>query len=120
LQDVEALALNFDPDIMSTKQLQENFADCYSSIVEAGIIERSVTKRNDASFGFNYIKLLQNVIRYAGQQTNSSFRNDIKIVPIPHHLCHAASAYYFSGSVNMCIADSGGNGRKRCDLNLES
>ncbi len=104
---VDAYATNFDPKLYSVKSrawhsfsqaslvkdyaLRNDMASmAYSSIMRT--ITRSVTSRLD--FALSAKLFIKEVLLHMGYAVNDSM---IRVIPVRHHLAHAASAYYFSG-----------------------
>ncbi|WP_243665530.1 carbamoyltransferase N-terminal domain-containing protein [Vulcanisaeta sp. JCM 16159] len=48
----------------------------------------------------NYLKYAYYLIRYSIRKAGFDAPINIKVIPVEHHLAHAASAYYFSGFGN--------------------
>ena len=103
--DVDAYAINFDPKFYSAKsKAWHNFsqmsmvkdyllkadsaAEAYSLLLKS--ITRSITSRLD--FTWSAKVFVRSMVRSLGYNVE-----DVKIIPVRHHLAHAASAYYFSG-----------------------
>ncbi|MCL4404757.1 carbamoyltransferase [Candidatus Marsarchaeota archaeon] len=105
---VDAYATNFDPKFYGMKSrawhsfsqisllkdysLRNEVATiAYSNVISA--ITRSITSRLD--FTESAKLFIKSIILHMGFQISE---DEIKIFPVRHHLAHAASAYYFSGS----------------------
>jgi carbamoyltransferase len=105
--NVDAYATNFDPRLYGVKSrawhsfsqaslvkdyaLRNDMASlAYSSTMRT--ITRSVTSRLD--FAWSARLFIKEVLLHMGYSSNE---NEIRVIPVRHHLAHAASAYYFSG-----------------------
>ena len=62
--------------------------------------------------GFNYISVAKAYIRRVYQNSGFNFPEGAKIVPVAHHLAHAASAYYFSGHPSTTVLTMDGLGER--------
>jgi len=58
----------------------------------------------------DYLDLAHRFIRFVIHSISEDAPEDIKIIPVPHHLAHAASAYYFSGFNNTVVLTVDGFG----------
>ncbi len=119
---VDAYATNFDPSIYGIKSrawhsfsqislikdyaLRNDMAEAaYSSVMQA--FTRSITSRLDF---VNSAKLfIKSVLSHMGMAIGL---DSIKVMPVRHHLSHAASSYYFSGQKNSLALVIDGQGEK--------
>jgi len=58
----------------------------------------------------DYLDLARRFIRFAIHSIGEDVPDNIKIIPVPHHLAHASSAYYFSGFNNATVLTVDGYG----------
>ena len=56
------------------------------------------------------MELARRFVRFVVRSMGEAVPDDVKIVPVPHHLAHAASAYYFSGFNNAAVLTVDGYG----------
>ncbi len=113
--EVDAYAINFDPKFCSAaSRAWHNFSqismlkdyalrndmakDAYSMAMDA--FKRTVTSRLD--FSVSAKLFVKQVIRHMGYNAGAG----IRIIPVRHHLAHAASSYYFS-SINSLYIGAG-------------
>ena len=66
-------------------------------------------------FGFiylrgDYLDLARRFVRFVIRSMGEDAPEDIKIISVPHHLAHAASAYYFSGFNDAVVLTVDGSG----------
>ncbi|MEM0154293.1 MAG: carbamoyltransferase C-terminal domain-containing protein [Methanothrix sp.] len=118
--DVDAYATNFDPNFygfrskawhtFSQVSLLKDYllrnavaSNAYSNVMNA--ITRSITSR--LNFTESAKLFIKSVLMHMGLSINE---NSIKIVPVRHHLSHAASAYYFSGHNSSLALVADGQG----------
>jgi len=72
--------------------------------ITAGLRIGSLYLRGD------YLDIARRFVRFVIRSMGEDVPEDIRIVPVPHHLAHAASAYYFSGFNNATIITVDGIG----------
>jgi carbamoyltransferase len=58
----------------------------------------------------DYLELARRFVRFVVSSMGEAVPDDVRIVPVPHHLAHAASAYYFSGFNNAAVLTVDGYG----------
>jgi carbamoyltransferase len=114
---IDAFAINFDPKFYSAKsRAWHSFSqnalikdwmlrsdagyDAYSFMLKG--------MRGSIASGFDFTKSAKEFVRMAALSIGRSINKEVKIIPVRHHLAHAASAYYFSGkSSATCIVVDG-------------
>lgn len=106
---IDAYAINYDPKLYGAKSrawhafsqssllkdwmLRSDAAyEAYSFILKS--ITRSITSRLD------FAQSAKAFVRKVALSLGHTIREEIRIIPVRHHLAHAASAYYFSGVRN--------------------
>ncbi|WP_243680335.1 carbamoyltransferase C-terminal domain-containing protein [Vulcanisaeta souniana] len=52
----------------------------------------------------------EHMIRFVVHDLGEEVPGEVRVVPVPHHLAHAASAYYFSGFTNATVLTVDGSG----------
>ncbi len=126
-KDVDAYAVNFNPNMVpnklyyqflrdtimhslhfnyfSARPLSISMFDDVKALVDAGF--RYLAWRLDKSVILTWAeRLIKRVIYDLGEEIPSK----VKIIPVEHHLAHAASAYYFSGFTNATVLTVDGSG----------
>jgi len=58
----------------------------------------------------DYLDIARRFVRFVAHSIGEDVPDNIRIVPVPHHLAHASSAYYFSGFNNATIITVDGTG----------
>jgi len=58
----------------------------------------------------DYLDIARRFVRSVAHSIGEDVPDNIKIIPVPHHLTHAASAYYFSGFNNAIVLTVDGSG----------
>jgi carbamoyltransferase len=111
-KDVDAYAVNFDPKLMAytmrfmftagtfVRLINRIRFDVPSDLVGIGLVALGL--------GFtilrgDYLDLARRFVRSVINSIGEDVPEDIRIVPVPHHLAHASSAYYFSGFDNATV-----------------
>jgi carbamoyltransferase len=115
-KDIDAYAVNWDTKlaspryfaVASLRSLMHNKIG--TGLFEGGVINTatlrlalSILRGNNSYFIHRFLKF---VIHSMGEDAP----DNIKIIPVVHHLAHAASAYYFSGFNNATILTVDGSG----------
>jgi len=116
-KDVDAYAVNFDPRlypidhrrrwlISSIRYLSGKLS---MGLLEGGFITAGL------KFGLlfllgDYLDIARRFVRSVIHSVGEDAPEGTKIIPVPHHLAHAASAYYFSGFNNASVLTVDGTG----------
>jgi carbamoyltransferase len=115
-KDVDAYAVNWDTKlaspryfaVASLRSLMHNKIG--TGLFEGGVINTatlrlalSILRGNNSYFIHRFLKF---VIHSIGEDVP----DNIRIIPVVHHLAHAASAYYFSGFNNAAVLTVDGSG----------
>ena len=116
-KDVDAYAVNFDPKlypidhrrrwlISSIRYLSGKLS---MGLLEGGFITAGLR------FGLlfllgDYLDIARRFIRFVIHSVGEDAPEDTRIIPVPHHLAHAASAFYFSGFNNASVLTVDGTG----------
>jgi carbamoyltransferase len=58
----------------------------------------------------DYLDFVRRFVRFVIHSIGEDAPDNIRIIPVPHHLTHAASAYYFSGFNNATVLTVDGTG----------
>lgn len=108
--DVDMYALNFNPKLFSWRTRRDL---SYRALLKTANLSNNVPYGTIASAllgGMDYSRfaevLLRSTIELCGERPPSHFN----IVPVSHHLAHAASAYYFSGFESAAVITADGSG----------
>jgi carbamoyltransferase len=120
-KDVDAYAVNFDPKLMAYTMRFK-----YTAGTFAGLINRIrfdvLNKDNLVGIGLaalglgftilrgDYLDLARRFVRFVVHSIGEDVPDNIRIIPVPHHLAHASSAYYFSGFNNATVITVDGTG----------
>jgi Predicted carbamoyl transferase, NodU family len=112
-KDVDAFAVNFDPKLSTWK-----VRSYYTRLILYRLRGGYEVPLNE----FNYITLLTHIlsgdylafarslVRHVILSLGEEAPSDIRIIPVRHHLAHAASAYYFSGFSSAAVLSVDGSG----------
>ena len=96
--NINAFALNFDPRLYS---LSKRRGLLFSSMATNVVKFRDQSQKNQLISsifsGFDYSKLSEMLVRHVFSAVGESAPKKLRIIPVEHHLAHAASAHYFSG-----------------------
>ncbi|MDE1820205.1 MAG: carbamoyltransferase [Euryarchaeota archaeon] len=117
--DVDAFALNYDPSLAPWSMRRDlyffaAFASTQAALtVPTGQDMPEVVRRTAGGVlgGFRNSALHARIfLRHAFQKAGSLEEPRAPIIPVEHHLAHAASAYYFSGFANAAVLTLDGVG----------
>jgi carbamoyltransferase len=123
-KDIDAYAVHWDPRLMASLLRRELALISFTSFVKSRIridlfdIFRGglVNKGFGAlRLGFvylrgDYLDFVRRFVRFVIHSIGEDAPDNIRIIPVPHHLTHAASAYYFSGFNNATVLTVDGTG----------
>jgi len=111
--DIEAFAVNFDPKYLPWKiryffALQNIFKlhDCYG--IPSYLSPR--VKIPLHIFMGDYLIFAHSLVKHVIRSLNEEIPSNLRIIPVYHHLTHAASAYYFSGFNSATVITVDGTG----------
>ena len=109
--DVDVYALNWDPKLYSIDFRRRRFEVATKKLVILGILGLQELPK----YVWNYLigdplVYARKIIIAAISALGEPIPSEIKIVPVPHHLAHAASAYYFSGFDDATVITLDGSG----------
>jgi carbamoyltransferase len=120
-KDVDAYAVNFDPKLMTYAMRFRFTADTFVWLINR-IKFDVLNKDNPISTGLaalglgftilrgDYLDLARRFVRSVACSIGEDVPDNIRIIPVVHHLAHAASAYYFSGFNNATVLTVDGSG----------
>jgi carbamoyltransferase len=81
-------------------------------IFKSGIIGKSfgVLRAGFLYLRIDFLDLARRFVRFVIHSIGEDAPGNISVIPVPHHLAHAASAYYFSGFDNATVLTVDGTG----------
>jgi Predicted carbamoyl transferase, NodU family len=120
-RDVDAYAVNHDPKLYTPSVRRSFMESTFTSLVEksvrldwfpGGIIGKGLgaLRLGMLYLRGDYLDLAHRFVRFAIRSIGEDAPDDIRIIPVPHHLTHAASAYYFSGFDDATVLTVDGSG----------
>ena len=109
--DVDAYAINWNPSLFPRKTKHFFYDDSTRILVKLGLLGKKDLLKYPAGYLLGDLlglvkKFVERTIKTLGEPTPS----EIKIIPVEHHLAHAASAYYFSGFDRATVISLDGSG----------
>jgi carbamoyltransferase len=120
-KDINVYAVNWDPRLMASTMRYRWWILTFEILITKGI-SLNLFKGNIVGKGLgalragflylrgDYLDLARRFIRFAIHSIGEDVPNNIRIILVPHHLAHAASAYYFSGFSNATVLSVDGSG----------
>jgi Predicted carbamoyl transferase, NodU family len=122
-KDIDAYAVNVDPKLYPPSFRRESVAYSFKiSIViakdarldwfQGGIIGKGLgaLRLGWLYLRGDYIDLARRFVRFVIRSIGEDAPDNIRVIPVPHHLTHAASAYYFSGFNDATVLTVDGTG----------
>jgi carbamoyltransferase len=116
-KDVDAYAVNWDPKLFPINHRRRWLISSMrylSGKISTGLLEGGfITAGLRISLLFllgDYLDLARRFVRFVVRSIGEDVPEDIRIIPVVHHLAHAASAYYFSGFNNAAVITVDGTG----------
>jgi len=114
-KDVDAFAVNYDPKLLPWKvrSLLALLKPCIlGGVYDIPPLNRSnpyVTLLTRILSG-DYLTFARSLVRHVILSLGEEAPSDIRVIPVRHHLAHAASAYYFSGFSSAAVLTVDGTG----------
>ena len=117
-KDVDAFAVNWDPKLYPWKT--RFHAALLSLYILRGVYD--IPLLNESDYYSYYVTLLTHIlsgdylafarsfVRHVILCLGEEAPSDIRVIPVRHHLAHAASAYYFSGFSSAAVLSVDGSG----------
>jgi len=115
-RDIDAYAVNHDPKLFPPSNRRSSVESSFKSLIaiakgvrldwfSGGIIGKSLgaLRLGLLYLRGDYLDLARRFIRLAIHSIGEDAPDNIRVIPVPHHLAHAASAYYFSGFDNAAV-----------------
>jgi carbamoyltransferase len=120
-KDIDAYAVNFDPKLYppSIRRgiMMPMFENLITKGVGLGLFQGGLISKGLGALrlGFLYLRgdfldLARRFVRFVVHSIGEDVPDNIRIIPVVHHLAHAASAYYFSGFDNATVLSVDGHG----------
>jgi carbamoyltransferase len=120
-KDVDAYAVNWDPRLMALSMRYgfwiSTFVDLITKGVNLGLFQGNIIGKGlgalRASLLYlrgDYLDFARRFVRFVVHSIDEDVSGNIRIIPFPHHLAHAAFAYYFSGFDNATVLTVDGSG----------
>jgi len=116
-KDVDAYAVNFDPKLFPVDirrrwlihSIRNLSGKVGMGLLEGGLITVGL-RIGSLYLRGDYLDLARRFVRFVAHSIGEDVPDNIKIIPVPHHLAHASSAYYFSGFNNATVLTVDGYG----------
>jgi carbamoyltransferase len=110
--DIDAFALNWDPRLFTALHRSSLFFNVLSKTKPYLATGGRLGAVGSWILGADYTSLSVGLIGKAFQSVGAAPPHRPKIISVEHHLCHAASAYYFSGAGTAVVMTVDGSGEK--------
>ena len=111
--DIEAFAVNFDPKYLPWKirylLAQQNIFKLYYCYGILSYLSPRVKIPLHIFMG-DYLIFAHSLVKHVIRSLNEEIPSNLRIIPVYHHLTHAASAYYFSGFNSATVITVDGTG----------
>jgi carbamoyltransferase len=116
-KDVDAYAVNFDPKLFPVDirrrwlihSIRNLSGKVGMGLLEGGLITVGL-RIGSLYLRGDYLDLARRFVRFVAHSIGEDVPDNIKIIPVVHHLAHASSAYYFSGFNNATVLTVDGYG----------
>ena len=120
-KDIDIYAINIDPKLtilnMRRKWLMLTFENLITKGVSLDLFQGNIIGKGLGALKLglfylrgDYLEFARKFIRFVIRSMGEDVPENIKIIPVPHHLAHAASAYYFSGFNDAVVLTIDGYG----------
>jgi carbamoyltransferase len=114
-KDVDAFALNWDPKLFSWNVRSRQALAHFYKLRDYGISLNESNRFNYTTIlttilSGDYLTFARSLVRHVILSLGEEAPSDIRVVPVRHHLAHAASAYYFSGFSSAAVLTVDGTG----------
>ena len=120
-KDIDAYAVNYDPKLSPPSIRRSLVAATFTSLIDKGVrldlFQGGIIGKGLGTLRLgllylrgDYLDFARRFIRFAIHSTGEDAPDNIRVIPVPHHLAHAASAYYFSGFDNAAVLTVDGYG----------
>jgi len=112
-KDIEAFAVNYDPKYFPWKMralvAQQNIFKLWGGY-DIPLYLRPRVKIPLHIFMGDYLIFAYSLVKHVIRSLNEEIPSNLRIIPVYHHLAHAASAYYFSGFNSATVITVDGSG----------
>jgi carbamoyltransferase len=116
-KDIDAYTVNFDPKLFPVdirrRWLMHSIRNLSGKVgmglLEGGFITAGL-RIGLLYLRGDYLDLARRFVRFVAHSIGEGVPDNIRIIPVPHHLAHASSAYYFSGFNNATVLTVDGYG----------
>jgi len=116
-KDVDTYVVNWDPKLFPINHRRRWLISSMrylSGKISMGLLEGGfITAGLRIGLLFllgDYLDLARRFVRFVVRSIGEDVPDNIRIIPVPHHLAHAASAYYFGGFNNAAVITVDGTG----------
>lgn len=114
--DVDAFATNFNMGLLPIWLRNKSFMWSVDLCRRAVSLNESRGRYGDflgwTYHGFDHTRIARFLLENAYRRIGADFPKRVKIVPVEHHLAHAAGAYYFSGFPSAAVLTIDGRGER--------
>jgi len=116
-KDIDAYTVNFDPKLFPMDirrrwlihSIRNLSGKVGMGLLEGGLITAGLRIGSLYLLG-DYLDLARRFVRFVIHSIGEDAPDNIRVIPVVHHLAHAASAYYFSGFDNATVLTVDGYG----------
>jgi carbamoyltransferase len=111
--DVDAFATNWRPNLFPIRERFHILTYSLNTIAPFSALNRA--RKDFAKWtvhGYDFTDITRLLLEKVYKQIGAEFPAHAKIVPVEHHLAHAASAYYFSGFPSATVLTVDGRGER--------
>jgi len=116
-KDIDAYTVNFDPKLFPMDirrrwlihSIRNLSGKVGMGLLEGGLITAGLRIGSLYLLG-DYLDLARRFVRFVIHSIGEDAPDNVKVIPVVHHLAHASSAYYFSGFNNATVLTVDGYG----------
>jgi carbamoyltransferase len=120
-RDIDAYAVNSDPRLTALNWRREFWIGTFANLIakgvkldlfQGGIIGKGLgaLRASLLYLRSDFLDLARRFVRFVIHSIGEDVPDNIRVIPVTHHLAHAASAYYFSGFDNATVLTVDGSG----------
>jgi len=113
-KDVDAFAVNYDPKLfpwkVRSRYTRLSFCKLRGGYYEVPLNEFNYVTLLTHILSGEYLAFARSLVRHVILSLGEEAPSDIRVIPVRHHLAHAASAYYFSGFSSAAVLSVDGSG----------
>lgn len=115
-EDVNAFATSWRPNLISMPDRLTQLVACLEAAGSVDPLSVLHNARKDfltwTLHKYDYTDIARLLLKRVYKQIGADFPPHTRIVPVEHHLAHAASAYYFSGFPSAAVLTVDGSGER--------